>query len=65
VPGNFHISSHTNQEAYQKLFYSTFSVPMKHTINAMSFGRMDDLETIRRKYGIYMNNELDGTSVMA
>lgn len=64
VPGNFHISSHTYQEAYQKLFYAGHQIPMKHIINHLSFGEKEDIKEIQSRYGIYMNTELDGTKII-
>ena len=36
---------------------------MKHVINHMSFGNPEDLQTLRSRYGVTMNAELDGQTV--
>lgn len=39
-------------------------IPMKHIINKMSFGSIDDIKEIKSRYGVTMNKELDGTKIM-
>jgi len=38
-------------------------VSMKHVINELSFGNKADIKEIKKRYGIKMNAELDGTKI--
>ena len=51
VPGNFHLSSHDCPETVMKLMQAGYKVDFTHTINHLSFGRLEDQKMINRKYG--------------
>jgi Endoplasmic reticulum vesicle transporter len=65
VPGNFHISSHDFGDAYQRLYWENYRVPMKHKINHLSFGNPKEIQEIKSRFGRRMSNELVGTTVLS
>ncbi|KAM3127184.1 hypothetical protein pb186bvf_020703 [Paramecium bursaria] len=66
VPGNFHISSH----AYGNILHQVFQIArintldLSHTINHISFGEENDLDTIKKQFQRGVLAPLDGTSVL-
>ena len=60
VPGNFHISSHDVPQVAISLAREAFKLDYSHKINHLSFGKKTDQAHIKKKYGVRIENELNG-----
>jgi hypothetical protein len=63
VPGNFHISSHDQQNAIQILRSQGVQMDFSHTLNELSFGDKGQRKVLKQRFGEEMNNELEGVKI--
>ena len=63
VPGNFHISSHDQQNAIQILRSQGVQMDFSHTLNEISFGDKGQMKVLKSRFGEDMTNELSGISM--
>lgn len=63
VPGNFHISSHDQQQAIQLMRNAGKQMDFTHTLNELSFGDKGQQKVLSYRFGEQMSNELSGVSV--
>eukprot|EP00744_Colponema_vietnamica_P005440 GILI01007973.1.p1 GENE.GILI01007973.1~~GILI01007973.1.p1 ORF type:complete len:356 (+),score=101.40 GILI01007973.1:82-1068(+) len=60
VPGNFHISTHSQSHILNRVFSSLESVDVSHSVNHISFGDDHDLKKIKKTFDQGVLNPLDG-----
>jgi hypothetical protein len=63
VPGNFHISSHDQQQAIQILNSQGKRMDWSHTLNELSFGDKGEMKILQTRFGEEMKNELSGEKI--
>ena len=63
VPGNFHISSHDQQQAIQLMRNAGKAMDFTHTLNEISFGDKGQQQVLSYRFGEAMSNELSGVSI--